>query len=83
MIERQYPGRQHVILGIEEGCGNREHPRQPCRGPDVRGVLAAFVLIDSGARGKGIYACLDAELPLRAWTLSGSSSAATVAARNR
>jgi hypothetical protein len=28
-------------------------------------VLAAFVLIDSGARGKGIYACLDAELPLR------------------
>jgi len=65
LIERQYPGRQSVVLGIEERCGHREHPRQPCRGPDVRGVLAAFVLVDSSASGEGVYARLDAELPLR------------------
>ena len=65
LIERQYPGRQRVVLGIEEGCRHRKHPRQPGCGPDVRGVLAAFVLIDASARGERVYTRLDAELPLR------------------
>ena len=54
-----------MVLRIEERGGDGEHAGKPCRRPDVRHVLSAFVLIDSGTRGEGVYSRSDAELPLR------------------
>ena len=63
-IERQNPLGKCIVLGVQERGGNGQYPCEPRRRPDVWHVLAAFVLVDPGARGKPVDSRLDAELLL-------------------
>src|SRR5207302_9335484 len=65
LTERQNPGSQGIVLGVEIGGWNTEHPGKPCSRPHVRHVLSSLVLIDPGTGGKSIYPGPDSQLLLR------------------